>query len=170
VVCVQYSSGGKLNFFLISRGGVRPSPLGTSFTIWPVVPAPDVDEVGPVGGPRTGKEIEVLRENLPPVRLCLPQIPHDMYWTRPPRWEAADCLSYDTTTPHSYAGDPSSVPGNWVCDSRADFSLRFFTFSCYSPSHHFPWAGSTLSHPRYLIWGFHHLWPRTCQVTQWGNH
>jgi hypothetical protein len=28
-------------FFLISWGGVRLSPLGTSVTIWPIVPAPD---------------------------------------------------------------------------------------------------------------------------------
>jgi hypothetical protein len=28
-------------FFLVSWGGVRLSPLGTSATIWPIVPAPD---------------------------------------------------------------------------------------------------------------------------------
>jgi hypothetical protein len=28
-------------FFLVSLGGVRLSPLGTSATIWPIVPAPD---------------------------------------------------------------------------------------------------------------------------------
>jgi hypothetical protein len=27
--------------FLVSWGGVRLSPLGTSATIWPIVPAPD---------------------------------------------------------------------------------------------------------------------------------
>jgi hypothetical protein len=29
------------NLFIISCGGVRLSPLGTSVTIWPIVPAPD---------------------------------------------------------------------------------------------------------------------------------
>jgi hypothetical protein len=29
------------NFFIISYGGVRLSPLGASATIWPIVPAPD---------------------------------------------------------------------------------------------------------------------------------
>jgi hypothetical protein len=28
-------------FFLVSWGEVRPSPLGTSATVWPIVPAPD---------------------------------------------------------------------------------------------------------------------------------
>jgi hypothetical protein len=28
-------------FFLVSWGGVRLSPLGTSATNWPIVPAPD---------------------------------------------------------------------------------------------------------------------------------
>jgi hypothetical protein len=28
-------------FFLVSLGGVRLSPLGTSANIWPIVPAPD---------------------------------------------------------------------------------------------------------------------------------
>jgi hypothetical protein len=28
-------------FFLVSCGGVRLSPLDTSATIWPIVPAPD---------------------------------------------------------------------------------------------------------------------------------
>jgi hypothetical protein len=26
---------------VVSWGGVRPSPLGTSATVWPIVPAPD---------------------------------------------------------------------------------------------------------------------------------
>jgi hypothetical protein len=29
------------SFSLVSWGGVRLSPLGTSATIWPIVPAPD---------------------------------------------------------------------------------------------------------------------------------
>jgi hypothetical protein len=31
----------KDEFFLVSRGGLRLSPLGTSATIWPIVPSPD---------------------------------------------------------------------------------------------------------------------------------
>jgi hypothetical protein len=31
----------ELSLFLVSWGGVRPSPLGTSVTNWPSVPAPD---------------------------------------------------------------------------------------------------------------------------------
>jgi hypothetical protein len=34
--------------------GVRPSPLGTSATIWPTAPAPH-DECGAVGGMRLGR-------------------------------------------------------------------------------------------------------------------
>jgi hypothetical protein len=33
--------GVSLVLFLVSWGGVRLSPLGTSATIWPTVPAPD---------------------------------------------------------------------------------------------------------------------------------
>jgi hypothetical protein len=46
-------------------GGVRLSPLGTSATNWPIVPAPDDGDCGAVGGMRIGGETEVLGENLP---------------------------------------------------------------------------------------------------------
>jgi hypothetical protein len=42
-------------FFFVSWGGVRLSPLGTSATNWPIVPAPDDDECGAVGGMRIGR-------------------------------------------------------------------------------------------------------------------
>jgi hypothetical protein len=52
-------------FFLVSWGCVRLSPLGTSANIWPIVPAPDDDDYGAVGGMRIGRETKVLGENLP---------------------------------------------------------------------------------------------------------
>jgi hypothetical protein len=39
-------------YILVSWGGVRLSPLGTSATNWPIAPAPDDDECGAVGGMR----------------------------------------------------------------------------------------------------------------------
>jgi hypothetical protein len=47
-------------FFVVSWGGVRPSPLGTSASIWPIVPAPD--EV--VGGMKIGRGNRSTGENL----------------------------------------------------------------------------------------------------------
>jgi hypothetical protein len=62
------------SFFLISWGGVRMSPLGTSATIWPTVPAPDDRwwwvrscrwNANWQGKPKYAGETEVLRGNLP---------------------------------------------------------------------------------------------------------
>jgi hypothetical protein len=64
-------------FFLVSWGGVRLSPLGTSANIWPIVPAPD-DECGVVGGMRIGRGNRSTRRKPAPVPLCPPQIPHDL--------------------------------------------------------------------------------------------
>jgi hypothetical protein len=56
---------------------VRLSPLGTSVTIWPIVPAPDDSlEFGAVGGMRIGRREPVLAP------LCPPQIPYDLIWDR----------------------------------------------------------------------------------------
>jgi hypothetical protein len=52
---------GEERVLLVSWGGVRLSPLGTSATIWPIVPAPD-DECGAVGGMRIAKGTEVKKE------------------------------------------------------------------------------------------------------------
>jgi hypothetical protein len=65
---------------LVSWGGVRLSPLGTSVTNWPIVPAPD--ECGAVGGMRIGKGNRSIRRKPAPVPLCQPQIPHDLTWIR----------------------------------------------------------------------------------------
>jgi hypothetical protein len=57
---------------------MRPSPFGTSATIWPLVPVPDDDdECGAVGG-MIGKENPSTRIKPAPVPLCPPQIPHDL--------------------------------------------------------------------------------------------
>jgi hypothetical protein len=64
---------------------VRLSPLGTSATDWPIVPAPDDDdddECGAVGGMRTGRGNRITRRKPAPVPLFQPQIPHDLTWAR----------------------------------------------------------------------------------------
>jgi hypothetical protein len=62
---------------------VRLSPLGTSVTIWPIVPAPDDDdECGAVGGMRTGRGNRSTQRRPAPVPLRTPQIPHDLTWAR----------------------------------------------------------------------------------------
>jgi hypothetical protein len=50
------------DFSLVSWGGVILSPLGTSATIWPTVPAPDDHECGAVGGMRIGRGTEVKKK------------------------------------------------------------------------------------------------------------
>jgi hypothetical protein len=69
-------------FFLVSWGGMRLSPLGTSAINWPIVPAPDDDvdddECGAVGGMRIGKGNRSTRRKPAPVPLRSPQISHDL--------------------------------------------------------------------------------------------
>jgi hypothetical protein len=60
---------------------VRSSPLGTSATIWPIVPALDDDECGAVGG-MVGKGNRSTRRKPAPVPLCPPQLAHDLSWAR----------------------------------------------------------------------------------------
>jgi hypothetical protein len=68
---------------LVSSGGVRLSPLGTSATNWPIVPAPDDDvECGAVGGIRIVRGNRSTRRKPFQVTLCPPQIPHDLTWAR----------------------------------------------------------------------------------------
>jgi hypothetical protein len=62
---------------------VRLSPLGTSASTWPIVPAPDDDdddddECEAVGGMRIGRENGRVRRKPAPVPHCPPQIPHDL--------------------------------------------------------------------------------------------
>jgi hypothetical protein len=67
-------------FVLVSWGGVRLSPLGTSATICPIVPDPDDRwyECGAVGGMKIGRGNRITRRKPAPVPLCPPQIPHDL--------------------------------------------------------------------------------------------
>jgi hypothetical protein len=61
---------------------VRLSPLDTSATNWPIVPAMDDEECGAVGGMRIGRGNRSTRRKLALVPLCAPQIPHDLTWVR----------------------------------------------------------------------------------------
>jgi hypothetical protein len=56
---------------------VRRSPTGILYQ-----PRMIVDECGAVGGMKIGRETELLGENLPPVQICPPHIPHDLTWAR----------------------------------------------------------------------------------------
>jgi hypothetical protein len=67
---------------LLSWSRVRLSPLGTSATVWPIVPAIDDDEYGSVGGMIIGSENRSARRKRAPVPLRPPQIPHDLTWDR----------------------------------------------------------------------------------------
>jgi hypothetical protein len=59
---------------------MRPSPLGTAATVWPVVPAPmiDDDDCGAIGGMQIDRGNRSTRRKPAPVPLCSPQIPHDL--------------------------------------------------------------------------------------------
>jgi hypothetical protein len=66
-------------YFLVSLGGVRLSPLGTSATNWPIVRAPDDDdERGAVAGMRIGRGNRSTRRKPAPLPYCPPQIPRDL--------------------------------------------------------------------------------------------
>jgi hypothetical protein len=76
---------GILELFLFSWGEVRMSPLGTSATNWPIVPAPDVRRwwwMGTFGGTRIGRGSGSTRVKPAPVPLCPSQIPHDLAFDR----------------------------------------------------------------------------------------
>jgi hypothetical protein len=67
-------------------GGARLSPLGSSATLWPVVPAQDdtVDvDRGAVEGMRIGRGNRSTWETTcHPVSLCPSLIPHDLTWAQ----------------------------------------------------------------------------------------
>jgi hypothetical protein len=65
--------------FLVSLGGVRLSPLGTSVTVGLLYqPRMIDDDYGAAGGMRIGKGNRSTRRKPAPVPLCPPQIPHDL--------------------------------------------------------------------------------------------
>jgi hypothetical protein len=66
-------------FFLVSLGGVRLSPLGTSATVGLSRMIDDVD-YGAVGGMRIGRGSRNTRRKPAAVPLRPPQIPHNLTW------------------------------------------------------------------------------------------
>jgi hypothetical protein len=69
--------------FLVSWGGVRLSPLRTSATKWPIVPAPD--DRWWLWSNRWNENWQgkpKYSEKTCPMPLCPPQIPHDVTWAR----------------------------------------------------------------------------------------
>jgi hypothetical protein len=91
-LCVRSACPAELilfDAFIISWGGVRMSPLGTSATNWSVVTAPDNnddddddDKCGAFGAMRIGRGNLSTWKKPAPVSLCPPQIPHDLTWAR----------------------------------------------------------------------------------------
>jgi hypothetical protein len=70
-------------FFVVSLGGVRLSPLGTSATVCLLYqPRMIDDDYGAVGGMRIGKGKGSTGRKPARVPLCPPQIPHDLTWDR----------------------------------------------------------------------------------------
>jgi hypothetical protein len=67
------------SLFLVSLGGVRLSPLGTSATLGLLYPPRMIDDdYGAVGGMRIGRGNRSTRRRPAPVSLCPPQISHDL--------------------------------------------------------------------------------------------
>jgi hypothetical protein len=69
-------------FFLVSLGGVRLSPLGTSATVVLLYQPRmiDDDDYGAAGGMRIVRGNRSTRRKPASVPLCPPQIPHDLTW------------------------------------------------------------------------------------------
>jgi hypothetical protein len=79
----------KFFFFLVSLGGVRLNPLGTSATVGLLYQPRmiDDDDYGAAGGMTIGRGNRSTRRKPAPEPLCPPQIPHDL--TRYRTWAAA---------------------------------------------------------------------------------
>jgi hypothetical protein len=77
----SYTGLYKSSFFLVSLGGVRLSPLGTSATVGLLYQPRmfDDDDYGAVGGMRIRRGNRSTRRKPAPVPLCPPQIPHNLY-------------------------------------------------------------------------------------------
>jgi hypothetical protein len=70
--------------FLVTLGGVRLIPLGTSANVGLLYQPRMIedDDYGAVGGMRVGRGNRSTRRKPAPVPLCPPQIPHDLAWDR----------------------------------------------------------------------------------------
>jgi hypothetical protein len=69
------------SYFLVSLGGVRLSPLGTSATVVLLYqPRMIDDDYGAVGGMRIGRGNRSTRRKPVPVPRCPPQITHELTW------------------------------------------------------------------------------------------
>jgi hypothetical protein len=78
--CVRYIYESLYSlFFLVSLGGVRLSPLGTSATVGLLYqPRMIDDDYGTVGGMMISRGNCSTRRKPAPVPICPPQIPHDL--------------------------------------------------------------------------------------------
>jgi hypothetical protein len=68
--------------FIFFGWGLKLSSFVTSAIIWPIVPTPDDDGCGAVGGMISGRGNRRIRRKPAPVPLCPPQIPRDLTWDR----------------------------------------------------------------------------------------
>jgi hypothetical protein len=59
----------------IVEGGVQLGSLGTSITVWPIVPSPGDYDDGEFAGMKIGRGIQSTRRKPAPASLCPPQIP-----------------------------------------------------------------------------------------------
>jgi hypothetical protein len=77
-------------FYLIRI--VKLSPLGTSATEWPIVPAPGDCDDGEFDGMKIGRGNRSTGKKPAPVPLCPPQIPlaRSGLEAEPPGWETND--------------------------------------------------------------------------------
>jgi hypothetical protein len=96
-------------FFLVSLGGVRLSPLGTSATVCLLYQPRmiDDDDYGAVGGMRIGRGNRSTRRKPAPVPLCPPQIPHDLIWD----WTRAAAVESQRLTAWAMARPPLILTG-----------------------------------------------------------
>jgi hypothetical protein len=65
------------SLFTKKGGGAQLGPLGTSATVWLIVPVPGDYDDGEFGGLMIGRGNRSTRRKLSPTPLCLPQIPLD---------------------------------------------------------------------------------------------
>jgi hypothetical protein len=108
-------------FFVVSLGGVRLSPLGTSATVGLLYqPRMIDDDYAANGGMRLGRGNWSTRRKPAPVPLYPPQIPHDLGSSPGRRGgkPATNRLSYGTAPPWSLGFNPCKFMWNlWSTNS-----------------------------------------------------